>query len=294
MNPFNLYGPQFLGFYLLLTAGTLMIMGLVRRIIDRADDVDARVTDPYLIALLRGGAKEMVRVVIVSLIDRNLIEIAKSGARTTDIGKNTRARRPIENLILQHCRTPQLLSTLANEQAFASECQAQEVELQRMGLLPTGSQRAARMTLFFIGANLLALTSLTKIVIALSRGRANIAFLVILTVIALWLITRAAFPRQTTKGQKKLAELQNVFTALKLRAGELKPGGATSELAMVTAVFGATAVSQDAHPFLSILYPQPVSSSVSSSDSSSSSSCSSCGSGCGGGCGGGGCGGCGS
>jgi uncharacterized protein (TIGR04222 family) len=293
MNPFNFAGPQFLGFYVLLAAGTLLITNVVRRVIDRVDDVDARVTDSYLIALLRGGPKEMVRVVIVALIDRGLIEIAKSGARTTDVGKSARVRRPIENLILQHCRTPRLLSTLADEPTFISECEAQEAELQRMGLLPTGGQRAARMTLFFIAANVLALTSVTKIVIALSRGRTNVLFLVILTVIALVLTKRAALPRRTAKGQKKLAELQNVFTALKLRAGELKPGGATSELAMLTAVFGATIASQDAHPFLSVIYPQPPASSLGSGSDSSSSS-SSCSSGCGGGCGGGGCGGCGS
>jgi uncharacterized protein (TIGR04222 family) len=292
MNPFDYYGPQFLVFYAGLTVVTLIVMSFVRRGIDRSGDVhDDRLTDAYLIALLRSGNKEMVRVTIVSLLDRGLLEITDQGVRTTEIGSKTRARRNIEHLILQHCREPRLLSTLADHKEFAHECKSHEAELQRMGLLPTGEQRASRLMLFLVGGGFLAAVSITKIAIALSRGRSNILFLILATAFAVYLTAGISFPRTTTRGDSKLRELTNLFQSLKLRAADLKPGGSTSELAMMTAVYGATSLPQDNYPWLAILYPRPK---PSDSSGSSSGGCgSSCGSSCGGGCGGG-CGGCGS
>jgi uncharacterized membrane protein YgcG len=133
--------------------------------------------------------------------------------------------------------------------------------------------------------------SITKIAIALSRGRSNILFLILATAFAVYLTAGISFPRTTTRGDSKLRELTNLFQSLKLRAADLKPGGSTSELAMMTAVYGATSLPQDNYPWLAILYPRPK---PSDSSGSSSGGCgSSCGSSCGGGCGGG-CGGCGS
>lgn len=292
MNPFDYYGPQFLVFYAGLTVVTLIVMSFVRRGIDRADVHDDRLTDAYLIALLRSGAKEMVRVTIVSLLDRGLLEITDDGVRTTEIGSKTRTRRNIEHLILQHCRAPRLLSTLADHKEFEHECKTHEAELQRMGLLPTAQQRASRRVLFVIGGGFLAAVAITKIAIALSRGRTNILFLILATAFAVYLAAGISFPRTTMRGDSKLRELTNLFAALKLRVAEVKPGGATSELAMMTAVYGATSLPQDTYPWLAILYPRPKPSD--SSGSSGSGGCgSSCGSSCGGGCGGG-CGGCGS
>jgi uncharacterized protein (TIGR04222 family) len=291
MNPFDLRGPEFLGFYVMLMVGTWIVMGLVRRIIDHTSDVvPTQLNDAYAIAFLRGGPKEMARVTILSLIDRGLLKVTDEGVRTADTASKMRVRRETEQVLLDHCRSPRVLATLSELPALKSACRSTEADLQRAGFLPTGAQRAARTFLFLLlGVGVLGGVAATKIAVALSRGRTNIAFLVILGIVALIVAAKVAFPRLTARGKKQLGELRNLFNSLKLRAAELKPGGSTSELALLAAVFGATAVSASVFPWVGDVYPRPVASSSSGygGDSSSSSSCgSSCGGGCGGGCGG--------
>jgi uncharacterized protein (TIGR04222 family) len=292
MNPFDLRGPQFLLFYVLLMIGTWIAIALIRRVIDaEGEEAREKLTDPYLIALLREGPKEMARVAIASLLDRGLLAVTEEGVRTTDVGDAVRVRRDLERTILDHCRTPRLLSTLAEAPEILTVCASREADLQRMGHLPTGAQRVARRALLLGGGGFLLAVAAIKIVVALSRGRTNIVFLLLLMVLAVWVAAALAMPRQTSRGRRHLGELRNLFESLRLRASQLQPGGATSELAMLMAVFGATAVTVTSrNSWLTILYPKPQASAGDSSCSSSSS----CGSSCSGGCGGGGCGGCGS
>ena len=157
-----------------------------------------------------------------------------------------------------------------------------------MGMLPDDDITAARRKLFGFGAGVLLFFSVGKIVVALSRGRTNLGFLILFTAIALLLLYRAALSGRTVRGDAFLKEMQNLFGSLKLRAGQLRPGGASSEVAMLAAVWGVGALSAETFGWSwTDKFFQKAS-------SSSGSSCgSSCGSGCGGGCGGGGCGGCG-
>jgi hypothetical protein len=105
-----------------------------------------------------------------------------------------------------------------------------------------------------------------------------------------------------------IADLQNLYSGLKDRAGFFRPGGATIEPLMLAAVFGVGALSSADFAFTHVLFPRAKAaadaatwnsttscgSSCNSTFGSGGTSCSSssCGSSCGGGCGGG-CGGCG-
>ena len=74
MNPFELTGFSFLGFYVLL--GIAVIWGLRAwiRHLETADAPPAQnMTDPYLIAHLRSGENEALRVATVALLDRGLL-----------------------------------------------------------------------------------------------------------------------------------------------------------------------------------------------------------------------------
>jgi uncharacterized membrane protein YgcG len=129
--------------------------------------------------------------------------------------------------------------------------------------------------------------SLTKLALAYARGRSNVGFLIILTLISTVIAVKVARPRLTGRGSAMVASLRTLFQSLKQRASTLMPGSAPNELLLLSAVYGVGALPTDSFPFIKKLYPQ--------ASASSSSSCgSSCGSGCGGGGCGGGCGGCGS
>ena len=104
------------------------------------------------------------------------------------------------------------------------------------------------MTRFIIGAAILFFVALTKIMIALARGRHNVFFLVLLTLLAIFLAYKVSNPFRTLKGSHLLADLRTLFGSLKNRASGLTPGGATGELALLAAVFGMAALPTTVFP----------------------------------------------
>ena len=76
MTPFDLRGPEFLVFYVLLAAGLLWLCSARRT--NREDAGGAalpRLEDPYLIAYLRGGREAAIETALVSLVDRKFITV---------------------------------------------------------------------------------------------------------------------------------------------------------------------------------------------------------------------------
>ena len=73
MNPFDLYGPEFLLFYTVLAAVLIAGLYVVRGSQEPEDPTPVRLTDPYAIACLRGGPNEMLRVATVNLVERGLL-----------------------------------------------------------------------------------------------------------------------------------------------------------------------------------------------------------------------------
>jgi hypothetical protein len=127
----------------------------------------------------------------------------------------------------------------------------------------------------------------TKLLVALSRGRRNIGFLIVLWIVLTIVAAVVAHPRRTAKGDAVLSDIQNLFSGLKERASGLVPGQSHADLALLAGTFGVMSLPDQAFPYRKTLFPRAAA-------AGSGNSCgSSCGSSCGGGCGGG-CGGCGS
>ena len=296
MNPFNFTGPEFLFFYIVLTVITMVVIQRVRwrSELDETPFSDTPWNDPYRIAFLRGGKNELVRVAIVSLVDRGLLEVLSDKLQTTNVGRETKARKRVEQNLLETCGTARDPKDLFSSSEFKPAEAEYENELARMRLMPNEEMKKKRRSLFMWAAALMLAVSLTKIGVALMRGRTNIGFLITLTIIVLLvLLPMVAFPRLTARGRILLENVQNLFASLKVRAPQIRPGGASTELVMLAAVFGISAVPRENFPWTHQLFARA---DTSSATSSSSSSCgSSCGSSsCGGGGCGGGCGGCGS
>jgi len=76
MSPFDLRGPEFLVFYIILGALAIALLFLVSQHIDPVGTVKVDMSDPYLIAFLRGGKDELVRVATISLVHRKLLQVA--------------------------------------------------------------------------------------------------------------------------------------------------------------------------------------------------------------------------
>jgi len=298
MNPFDLRGPEFLAFYVALTLVTLLVIWWMRRSNElrlqpvsgtaKRDLVLAHThpeltqsafADPYLIAYLRGGAAETIRTATVSLVDRGLLTMEGEKIRTSSTGSRTEVRKKIERALLDYCATSCDPRRLYKDSNLVAACSEYEQQLVLRNLLPDEPTTANRRRLFNSAAAVLLGFSVVKFFVALARGRSNVMFLIILTIIAIVAARAVAFPRQTGTGKAFLDEIRNLFSALKLRAPQIRPGGATAELVLLVAVFGTDALKGSDFAWTKLLFPE--------TNNSGGGSCgSSCGGGCGGGCGG--------
>lgn len=302
MNPLDLPGPQFLGFYVILCTAVTLALAFLRRQQEGGGSPPPKLDDPYLVAFLRGGEDEALRVAMMSLLDRGLLKVQESNLADRFAGAVTGqetfllmkagegaglAARPIEKQVLQAFQAPAGVRSVLRDLKILGVCDAYAASLTQMNLLPDEETKGARRRLAFVAVGILLAVALAKIVVALGRGRSNIQFLVILAAVFAFVAFKAANPFRTVQGDRFLADLKTLFDSLRGRAASLRPGGGTSELAWLAAVFGLSAVPATVFPYTRKLQQSAVSAGNGSS----------CGSGCGGGCGsgcGGGCGGCGS
>lgn len=294
MNPFDWRGPQFLGFYLCVSGLGFVLMYLVSRGVftgsPRLPTGEARrhLRDPYLLSYLRGGASHALQTVAFSLHKRKLL--SSSGAFLAASGSRDAlqaVRNPLERALLSLCGTPRKAADLMQHRDLRRAVDIYIQPLRNSGLVADGAEFSRRMPGFIAIAGTLAALGALKVIIALQRGHANVAFLVVLTLLVLTVVTSLYRRRRTNAGDQALADQQTLFGRLRNRVQRLAADGATDEAVLVAATFGLDALPSDAYPFAKRLRRNI--------QNNSSNSCSSgCGSSCGGGGCGGGCGGCGS
>jgi len=288
MNPFHLTGFSFLAFY--LATGVLITWGLryaIRRSETRAPPPAQNMTDPYLIAHLRGGEKEALRVVTVALLDRGLLVAEGDKVRAVNGQAVELVRRPIEKAVLRCFRSAGDAIGVFKDEATGKACNDYAKVLADQGMVADAGVYASRLLPTMIALSALVAIAAVKIQIALSQGRHNIGFLIVLAIL-FGIVTVVIWRKRLTgRGEAMLADLRDLFARLKGRARTMRAGGQTNEATMLAAVFGLAALPAANFPFLERLYPAK--SGDGGGGCGSSSSCSS--SGCSGGCGGGGCGG---
>jgi uncharacterized protein (TIGR04222 family) len=282
MSPFDLPGPQFLIFFVILGGVLAAFLWLFRHHGEKGKTVSApELTDPYLVACLRAGPEEVWRLATIRLIDRGLMKADDATISVVGDAEPEDLPNEVERATLEWFRTPQDAISLIKESSSARLRQVvspYEERLIELGLLPGSTANAGNQARYVAAAGVLALVAIVKISIALDSGHKNIGFLVILAAGGLFVLYKAAMPVRTRKGQAVMEDLEKLFSRLH-QPGALQPGKSSAEVMWMAAVFGVGAL---AFSHLEKLYPK----------AQSGGSCgSSCGSSCGGG--GGGCGGCG-
>jgi uncharacterized protein (TIGR04222 family) len=307
VNPFDLRGPEFLLFYSIFSVVVLLILFYFRQRDERQSAGKPPLDDPYLIACLRGGESEALRVATLSLIDRGLLMVKSSGTSILFRGATESqlevkdhlaidtVKRPIEKSILEAFKTAKPVSSTLDSLA---DCTDYACRLEAYGLLPDAEIRSARRRRLMLAIYVLLGVAGLKIVIALSRGRTNILFLIILAGVAVYVTASTNNPFRTARGEKFLEDVKSLFSSLRQRSASLRPGGATTDLVWLASAYGLREIPPILFPQVTALFPSKASrgsGSWGSGDSSCGTSSSCGGGGCGGGgCGGGGCGGCGS
>jgi uncharacterized protein (TIGR04222 family) len=297
-NPLDFSGPQFLAFYAFVALVVLTVLWLARGAAERGPAPRIDTSDPFLIADLRGGPDEAVRVAAVSLIDRGLL-VVDEAERTLKAKPGAKALRPIEQALQRKFAEARPATDIFIDFDLRAACFPYEDALTRLGLLADDDTQRARNRRLGIAVAILVALAGAKIYVALQRGRTNVLFLIILACVACVAAFGLSNARRTARGDALVADLRRLFVRLRARAGTIRPGGGTADAALLAAVFGLGALPAAGFGFVRRLYPRAPDTSGWSSGWSSpsygswSSWSSSCGSSCGGG-GGGGCGGCGS
>lgn len=297
MNPFDLRGPEFLGFYMVFATVVIVATWLVRRAMDGGGALP-RISDPYAITLMRADREEAVKTALLALHERGAVVV--DGRKATPADAAQFAPGLEAALGRRLARNPSWTGA-EHDSGVRAALDAMESGLVAKGLLPGSTTLAKRRALLITSELLVVGVAATKIAIALSRGRTNVLFLVVLAATAAvvtWWVSRS---RTTSLGDRVVGDVRKLLLGQRRilrRAAHPDPEDWSAMVALLAAVDGL-AVVPGTSAVRRALWPPPPPSAATSSSSSCGAFFSSCGlsgggSSCGGGCGGGGCGGCGS
>lgn len=324
-------GSEFLVLYVLAIAAAHVVCWQWRQLSDGTAQhslpLVPKTPDPFEIAYLRGGAIEVWRLALLSLLQRGFLRIVEPPKRFSlstppSLLQQAATRMPaglsrVEQRAWEWCAVPRTFMTLSlpywKDQA-ESWCAPLKAHLEIQNLLaPPALKNAMSSCRWWCAGSVLALGAY-KLADALNEGRNNIGFLIILMIVTAVSFALLPSPRLTARGRAYLKQLEIAFS--NLRTGAVSVGSpfgnsstasagapaGSADLLMPTllavSIFGAVAMQNAAFADYRRLYPPQSGSgsscgsgggcSSSSDGGSSDSGGSSCG---GGGCGGGGCGG---
>jgi len=303
MDPFDLRGPEFLLFYFCFSLAVIIAIVFFRRRAESGQAPRIDLGDPYLIAYLRGGEDEALRVAVISLVDRGMLVMDGHLIGRADNVTSGMAKYPIEyealkkfDVLGQEASVFEAASFLKDD-SLKSALRPYRDRLERAGLMPNANVCRDRRNRLLLALTGLGVAGVIKIQIGLYLGK-PVAFLVVMMIAAMIIAAAISFPRLTARGEATLEDVTNLYAGLRTQVNSISPGSATAELAMFAAVFGVGALAATPFAYAEDLFHQKkneYSSSSCGSSCGSSGGGSSCGGGGGGGgCGGGGCGGCGS
>src|ERR1700735_215971 len=273
--PFNLTGPEFLFFFAVFGL-CVALFPLIRRRRQGNNALDPlpRITDPIQIATLRGGYKEAVRMLVVTLEDRGFL--AQDGKTLTAVAKDAGyLKNKLEIAVFNSFRSGKHPSGVFNDSAVCIAGYAVEEALESLGVRAT---RAQRLNQCWLSIGVFGAVAALRI--ALSGP--PFLFLVFETIGLILVAAWVSRQGMTARGARLLNQLRELFARLKARGPRIRRNAQGQEVALLAAVFGFSALPTAFAGTLRMLRPP-----ANSSSGCGSSGCGG-GGGCGGGCGGGG------
>lgn len=315
-----LEGTAFIVLFIVYCISIIAVLAVAKSNLDNTDKLPIPAippeVDPYEVAYLRGGANELARSVIFSLMQKGFVAIVNDG--------KTGRIRTVENVDRSGSLTEVERTALA---WVGFEREAKDVFDSRSGLVEQMELQSARYQIELANRQFLTPDDLTarakkyawtaaaliaglggyKVFASVMAGRFNIIFTIVITVIAFVVaMTVGRLPRATKLGKQYLERLRLAFEGLiytsqkpYIGANAQRPALAESghagidPLLISVGVFGTGILAGTMFAGYNDAFAraQKESGSGGGGCGSSCGSGSSCSSGCGSGCGGGGCGG---
>jgi uncharacterized protein (TIGR04222 family) len=255
MNPLDMTGPEFLGFYLAWGAGGLLLAWVLRTFwlknLDTPLDVRRWIpgyypqhSEAYAIAFLRGGEGEAVSALLGRLVSTGFLTFEGGKIRRIHDEERERPLLPIEKRALEALGSSTPASKAGSTLLLGVGPQLQEMrrDLEGQGLLSSQAGRRPWNTLRRLTMLAVPGLGVAKLWVAVDRGRSNIGFLMILilaySVATLLLLSP---PRLTLAGRRYLEWLRESHQGLVRQAasGERERG---IDLTLATGIFGLAAV----------------------------------------------------
>jgi len=317
-------GPEFLKFYAACAAAVIAVVWLFARRWDPTRRLPTphvpEAPDPYRIAYLRGGANEVIRLVVFNLCRKGFLET--SGGRTRRGGhkKVSQAHFPppvkeldqLEKVVFGMAIRPIPVGELFRHDRRAiieAYNEHHERDLIDRNLLRNARQLRLARVIRISALGFLAGLAIYKIVVAIQNGHYNIMFLLLMMAIALpltWWAGRAA--RITDCGRRYHDALKSAFNASNINMRREAQNAASQLGLLYVALNGTALLKSTEYKNVHAMFDKGHKNEFMLADcgscgdaifdfsggGSSWTSCAGVGGGCGGGgCGGGGCGGCG-
>ncbi len=311
----NMRGPMFLAFF----AGVTFILIITCRSYLRSLDQTRNRPSPHVppepspreITYLRGGKNELLRLLILELVQRGYLQVKEDSINRAhhhpDAGYLGEVERACFNFFCTETPIRGLFDGPATN-LLDPWCAELETRAREEELLLDDSIRSRARNVFATSLVLLLGLAGYKAVVALSRGHFNLGFLMMMTIAAgiiLRLVCWANAPRLSARGREFIERLQVTLSRFKPSLFR-RPNPETIEtnLLLIASVFGLAALHRTTYAHCSKAFAKAAAPQT-FADGGTGSGCSSCGStssssssgsGCSSGgssCGGGGCGGCG-
>ena len=287
LNVFNWYGPEFLGFYLILLAVCFGVAGWLRwklRVPVEGATSTGEGLDGYALAMLNGGRILAVNAAIANLVRQDAMRVDAKTGRVTSLAGRWEFAHELERVVYRAADSTDGAKVGQVREAAKSVILKMAEDLQRRGLLvadaPARRARAVPLAVMFVST----VVGSIKILIGLSRER-PVSYLVILLVLSV-IFSLVAFvrrPQRSRWGSAVLRQWQaRVGAGMRVKFNPTKLPA--TEFALMVGLLGMSSLAGTELSGLRRALQPPAGSGGSSGG---------CGGGCGGGGGGGGGGGCG-
>lgn len=293
MDPLNLTGPQFLGFFAIAFVVAMVIAAVLKRALRGGGGVPPREVmnlDPLEIAYLAGGTRLAINAAVAGLYQSGMLRVDKSTRKVNALGNLPSNSSPFVRDVHASFRESALVGTAHKK--LSTEMLTPRME--KMGLVVDPGRRSVIRLAAACPLLIVLILGVMKIAVGISRDKPVVFLLFMLfAAFIVTLVIVAKVPWRTSMGDRVIDDLRRKHDALQQTAKADPRGLAPSDLIMAVGLFGpivlAGTAMADVHR---AIVPPGASGSGGSSCSSScgSSSCSG-GSSCGGGSGCGGCGG---
>ena len=157
---------------------------------------------------------------------------------------------PLEHAVLAECQSLRGIGKQLRDKRLKRTAEEYAAPLKESGLIADDAEYARRLPAFLaVAGALLAITAI-RIRVALQGGHTNIAFLVLLTVVALVVASVIFRRRRTRAGDRALADQRTLFAPLKGRVKQLAGRRRDQEAVLIAATFGLAALPGAAYPFV--------------------------------------------